>query len=294
MKLLTTPRIIGIITIAASATAYYFQLNGAIILAILGIILIISPAKHSQEMLHLCIKNFTKWKTILLTALYDAIHWMLIFGAVALFVKWEALKAASAQTAVTMTREAILKPELAAQNAQTLQGFLVYSLIGGIALLIICLIIYTISRGLIWAKIAKIKLTKKFFLKLLALNSLWWLIWLPIYVLIAIGAAKTTGAKEAFAVIFILGIYATPILHTLFTKKQQIGYSLGHGIAYSITKIHKLIVPYTYAFLINIIAYQPLRLIQNTKAFTPIAILFVVLYFAWLRTYLYEIIKQFK
>lgn len=294
MKLLAIPRIIGIITIIASAIAYYFQLSGTIISGIMGLVLIIAPAKHSQEMLHLCLKTFTKWKTLTLTALYDAIHWSLIFGAVALFVKWEALKAASAQATATLTREAILKPELAAQTANALQGFLTYTLIAGILLLIICLIIYTISRGLIWARIAKIKLTKKFFLKLLVLNSLWWLIWLPIYALIAIGAARTNGAKEAFVVLFILGIYATPILHALFTKKQRIGYSLGHGIAYSITKIHKLIIPYTYAFLINIIAYQPLRLIQNTSAFKPAAILFVVLYFAWLRMYLYEIIKQFK
>lgn len=293
MKLITAPRIIGIIAIIASAIAYYLQQQGAITAGILGLILIISPTKHAQEMLQLCIKNFIKWKTILLTALYDAIYWMLIFGAVALFVKWEAFKVKGTQAVATMTKEAILDPALAAQNAQALQGFLIYSIISAIILIIICLIIYTISRGLIWTTIAKIKLTRKFFLKLLALNSLWWLIWLPIYLLFLMAAAKA-GTKIGIMTLFFISVYFTPILQILFTKKQKIGYSLSHGIAYGITKIHKLIVPITYAVIIYIIIYQPLRLIQNTIAFKPAAILIVVLYFAWLRTYLYEIIKQFK
>ena len=193
----------------------------------------------------------------------------------------------------TLTKEAILKPEILGQNIQSLRGFVIHTITGAILLLILCLIIYTISRALIWTSISKTKLTRKFLLKFLGLNSVWWLIWLPVYVLVGTAAAQT-GIKASIVVIFIITAYFTPILHTLFTKKQLIGHSLGHGIAYGITKFYKLIVPITYALIIYIIIYQPFRLLQNTKFYQAATILLVVIYLAWLRTYLYEAIKKFE
>jgi len=287
------PRIIGIIILALAITAYFFKISGAKLLAVIGAILIISPTKHSQEMLKLCIQSIKRWKTIILTALYDAVFWLITAGILFVFIKWESLKSVQAQATIKLTSEALIQTELLQQNVSGLQSFLIYSLIAGLIVITICLAIYTISRALIWTNISKQKLTKKFFLKFLGLNAIWWLIWLPIYFLIGVAAAKA-GTKIVILLLFAITAYFTPILHTLFTKKQLIGHSLGHGIAYGITKFYKLIVPITYALIIYIIIYQPFRLLQNTKFYQAATILLVVIYLAWLRTYLYEAIKKFE
>lgn len=284
-------RIAGAIIIIISAITYFKELKGAIPLGILGIILLITPTKHAQEMLNLFIKSIKRWKTILLTALYDAIFWLLTSITILLSLKWMNVEAIQAQGKAALTSQGMINPETAAETAKALQKFIIHSIITGIILLIIILIIYTLSRGLIWTKIAKIKPNKKFFKKFLALNAIWWVIWIPIFLLI--GATAKTNIKSGITGLFIIGFYFTPIIHTAFTKKQQIKQSLKSTV-YGLTRIHKLIMPYTYAFLLYIIIYQPLRILQNTKIYQTITIILLVIYLAWLRTYLYEVIKQFK
>lgn len=284
-------KIAGAIIIIIAIISYFKELQGAIALAILGAILLITPKKHAQENLKLAIKSVKRWKTILLTAAYDAIFWLLTSATLLLALKWVNIEAITAQAKATLTPEGMINPETAAETAKALQNFIIHSIIAGIIILIIILIIYTLSRGLIWTKIAKIKPNKKFFKKFLALNAIWWAIWLPIFIIIGISAK--TNIKSAMTGLFIIGFYLTPIIHTTFTKKQQIKQSLKSTI-YGITRIHKLIIPYTYAFLAYIIIYQAFRLAQSTKYFQTITILFVVIYLAWIRTYLYEVIKQFK
>jgi hypothetical protein len=294
MKFITTPRIIGTILIIIAALSYFTGAQGAIGLGIAGIILIIAPKKHAQSMFDMLVSTFTKWKTIIITALYDALYWLLLFGAV-YFLQWQLqIKALAAQSNNLITKEAIADPELVTQSASTLQGFVYALIIGGLLAILFSLLIYSISRALIWTTITKQKLNKKFFLKFLTLNSLWWLIWLPVFAIIAVGTQASPDAKGSLVVILLLASYFTPILHTLYMQKHLIGYSIGNGIAWGIAKVHRLIVPYTFAFVIYVIAYQLFRIARDTAYVKPASMLFVVLFIAWLRIYLYGIIKDFK
>ncbi len=291
---LKIPRIIGIILLIITAITFFANKEGWFGIGIAGIILLIAPTKHSQEMFDLFTESFQKWKTILTTALYDALYWLLVIGAM-YFYQWRlTARAVALQATTTISKEALMQPETAAQGVASLQQLTFTMLGGGILLIVFCFIVYTLSRGMIWTTITKQKPNKKFFLKFLGLNAAWWVIWLTLFIMIAIGMKTSPNQKESIVTMLLVAYYFTPILHTLFTQKHLIGHSIGNAFAWGIAKVHKFIVPYTLVFIIYLIAYQAFRLFENTAFIKPVAMLFVVLFISWIRTYLYEIIKKFK
>ena len=289
-----TPRIIGILLLVIAALVYFTGTRGWVGVAILGAILIIASAAYTQKMLDLLVAALSEWKTLFITALYDAIYWMLIFGGAYLFQWRMQAKVAVAQAGTTLTKEAMANPQLTAQNAAQLQGFFFSILTGALLLLVFAFIAYTLFRGLTWTTITRQKLNKKFLKPWAGLNAVWWIIWTPIF-LIVILALKGNPLTQG-AILFLLAVasYFTVIVHTLFTQTHKIGHSLANGLGYGLSKLHLLIVPYTYAFVIYIILFQLFRLFQGTTVLRPVSMLFVVLFIAWLRIYLYHVIKQFK
>ncbi|MEM3154317.1 MAG: hypothetical protein QW165_01985 [Candidatus Woesearchaeota archaeon] len=291
-----TPRIIGGLLIIIAALAYFSKLQGWIGLGIAGIVLLAAKEAYTQKMLDTAITALARWKTLFTTALCDALYWLFVFGAV-YFFQWRLqAKATAAQTAGFVNKEALANPEIAAQSLASLQGFVSYLYIGLLVLFALVFIAYVLSRGYIWTTIARQKADKKFFGQWALLNLGWWAIWLPIFIFMLIGT-KNYGTQIAGASIaLILGVaaYFTAIMHTLYMQTRKKGYSIANGLGWGLSKLHLLIVPYTYAFVIYIVLYQIFRLFQTTAIMRPISMLFVVLFIAWLRIYLYHVIKQFK
>ena len=294
-KFFTTPRIIGVILLIIAILARYAGQQGSIGLAAAGILLLIAPSKHAQTMFDRFIQTFQNWKTIIITALYDAVYWLLIFGAV-YFLKWRVeLKVAATQASASISREALANPDLTHQTANALQNFVYYLFTSAVITLVFAFVIYTLSRSLIWTTISKQKINKKFVLKFTALNAFWWLIWLPVFLIFLIGSKESPATtKQAIGLLLTLVFYFTPIVHTLYMKKRLIGHALGNGIAWGIAKIHRFIIPYTFIFIAYVILYQLYRIAENTPWIKPASILFVVLFIAWVRTYVYEIVKEFN
>ncbi len=293
-KLLTTPRLIAIALIAIAILTYYLGKEGAITLGIVGIILIIAPTKHAQEMFDKYFETMKNWKTFVITALYEALHWLFIFGAV-YFLQWRVMtKMAIAQAQSSLTQEGMQNPVLASQTANALEGFVYFIFISAALALLFGFIVYVISRALIWTTITQQKINKKFLIKFTGLNACWWLVWLPLFALLMIGMSKQPYSKEAITVMLFIAAYFSPITHTLYMKTHKIGYSIGNGIAWGIARVHRFIVPYSYAFVTYVILYQLYRLAQTTSWIKPVSIVFVILFIAWLRIYIYEIVKEFK
>lgn len=295
-KHITIPRIIGIVLVVIAALVYYTGQQGSFGLAIAGILLIIAPTKHAQAMFDLFIQTFQNWKTIIITALYDAIYWLLVFGTV-YFLKWKVeLKVAATQAMATLSKEELLKSAAAtSQTANALESFVYFIFTSAALAFIFCFIIYALSRSLIWTTIANQKINKKFILKFTGLNALWWLIWLPLFLIVIIGSKDSpTTTKQTVTLLLLVATHFTPIVHTLYMKKHLIGHSIGNGIGWGIAKIHRFIIPYAYIFVTYVILYQVYRLAENTPWINPASMLFVVLFIAWVRTYVYEIVKEFK
>jgi hypothetical protein len=289
-----TPRIIGILLLLIATLVYLTGTRGWIGVAILGAILIAASATYTQKMLDLLIAAITEWKTLFITALYDAVYWLLVFGG-AYFFQWRMqAKVAAAQAGTTLTKEAMTSPELTAQNAAQLQQFFFSILFGALLLLVFAFIAYTTFRGLTWTTISRQKFNKKFLKPWAGLNAVWWIIWTPIFLIIILALKGSPLTQGAILFLLAAASYFTVIVHALFMQTHKIGYSLANGLGYGLSKLHLLIVPYTYAFVIYVILFQLFKLFQGTTVLRPVSMLFVVLFIAWLRIYLYHVIKQFK
>lgn len=293
MKWMTKPRIIGIILLVIALLVYFIGRQGAIPVAIAGIIIIIAPAKHANKMFDLYIENFSKWKTIIITALYEALYWLVIFGSAYFFQYLVQSKMAVSQGAA-LTREQMMNPELVTQGTAALKEFVTFLFVGGALLVIFSCIIYSISRAFIWATITNQKTNKKYLLKFTLLNIAWWAIWLPLYIILNVGLKNDPRVKESMVVLLLFGYYFSPIVHTIYTKKHLIGQSIGNGIAWGISKVHRFIIPYILIFVTYVILYQLFRLVETTAWAKAVSILFIIIFIAWARTYLYEVIKEFK
>jgi len=292
MRFTTKPRIMGLVLLVIGILGYLAQKENSILFGIAGIILLIAPTKHTSHMLELFINTFKRWKTIIITALYDALYWLFIYGTV-YFLKWQLQKAAANAQAKAFLSGAIT-PETAGPTANALQGF-VFTIFGGAALaFILCLLVYTLARGMMWSTIADKKPDKKLFIKMLGANAGWWAIWGILFLLIALGGKNNPAAQQALLGLLVIATYFTPIMHTLFIKTRQIGYSISNGIAWGIARVHKFIIPYIFALIVLLIMFQPFRLVQNTAYLQPASMLFVVIFFAWLKIYIYDIVKEFE
>ena len=292
MNFFTKPRLIGIVLVILGVLGYLAQKSNSALIAIAGIILFIAPSRHTDNMLELFISTIKAWKTIIITALYDAIYWLFVYGAV-YFTKWQLQeKVIAAQSKAVLSGS--MTPETAGATAEALQGFAI-TIFGGAAIVFaLCLIAYTLARGMIWSTITDKKPDKKLFLKFLGANAGWWIIWGLLFVIISLSGKSNPATKQALFVLLSIAVYFTPIMQTIFIKTRAIGYSVGNGIAWGIARVHRFIVPYIFALIVLVIIYQPFRLLQNTRYLMPASMLFFVLYFAWLRIYVYGVVKEFE
>jgi hypothetical protein len=292
-KHFTPTRIIGIILLIIALLVYFSKRPGTTSLAIAGLILIIAPKKYAQTVFDKYIQTFQKWKRVIITAFYDALYWLLVFGGV-YYVFWIVQAKALVIKGIGMTQEELINPAVASQSAEAIKQLAVTTVTYGAILTVLFYIAYTISRTLIWTTITEQKLNKKFFLRFAGLNGIWWTIWIPIFLALVIGLKGNPNSKDAVAALFAIASYFSPIMHTLYMKTHKTGYSIGNGIGFGFSKIHKLILPYTLVFITYIILYQAYRPFEQSVFVKPISMLFVVLFMAWVRTYQYEVIKDFK
>lgn len=298
LPLFTIPRIIGVLLAIISITLYLSSQDQWFALALAGAILLFAPRKHAKTRFDKLTDSFTHWKTILITGVYDIVYWLAVFMG-AYFLQARVQAKSLTMPSNLLTREALLNPETANVAGPLVKQFYTF-LLGIFAVyLAFIFIAYCLTRALIWSTLAKKKFTKQFLLRFSGLNAAYWGIWLiPAVLLIFIAGNAGTGKellmRSAFMLIGAGFGYFAVIVHTLYMKTHKIGHSLSHGIAWGIARLHLLVVPYTYIFLAYLIFYQAIRLLQNTAIIQPISALFVVLFIAWVRTYLYTIIKEFK
>jgi len=242
----TLPRIIGSLLIIISIIARMNRATQWAALAIAGAILLLAPTKHAKTNFDNFIKTFSSWKTIILTGFYDAIYWMLVFGGL-YFFQWRLqLKAVATQTNAILSKAALLNPATSGVTSSAIKSLYSFLIIAFISLIVYFILVYVVSRAFMWTTLAKQKLTKKWFLHFLGLNSVWWVLCSLPVIMVILGSSQVTNKALAVqgglfmsAAIFI---YFAPFLQTQFTKTHSIKKSMGHGLALGITKLYQLII----------------------------------------------------
>ena len=231
-------------------------------------------------------------KELILSFKEKKIIWAFIYDACFILIAGIILKTASKLLLQRMNALGITQVKTAdmmVQNMSVMKEFMYTAVITGIILYLLLLIIYTISRGLIWAKIMDLKLTKKYFLKFGLLSAVWITGWILAFALLV----TITNQQYYKWIMIIMGIsyiHLTTVLHHAFSHRNEIGSAAQKAFSTGLGKIHKLILPYIYIIIIFILVEQILKIImqipasQQTIQITGIAL--IILFLAWYKTYL--------
>lgn len=294
-RVVTAPRIAGVLLIAIGFLNAITSFWGAL-LAIVGLIIILLPTEYAKTQFDQFTSSFSSWKKILLTGLvFDFALLLLIASAGFLYQSTLTSTVNELQSGMTYSKEVFASPELTNTAAQGVQKLVFTFAIGFAAFIVIGLLAYTIFRLLSWFTIANQKLSKQAFFKFLGLNSIWWLIWLIVLGIVGFSVGRDPSGRFTLLIILFIAGYFTMLVHALFAKTQRIGYSLSNGVSFGIGKIHRLLIPASFV----LIAFYIIRFgMFYVLGFIPsiigevIKALLLILFFAWLRIYLYPIIAD--
>ena len=171
-----------------------------------------------------------------------------------------------------------------------LKGFLFIFILVTILLFIVIFLLACIFKSLIWLKITEKKLNKTFLKKFIITKLIWNLIWLIPIVLLFLLLKKSLIAP--FLVIMaLLIIHFTNILYIKFNNKLR---SIKEVFKLGTKKIHLFILPYIViilGFLIVIQLYWIYRFLPESLQGVISAIILLI-YIAFSRIYLYNVVKE--
>lgn len=239
-------------------------------------------------------------KELILSFKEKKIIWAFVYDVCFILIAGIILKTASKLLLQRMNALGILQaktPEMLVQNMGVMQQFMYTTIITAIILYLVLLVIYTISRGLIWAKIMNLKPTKKYFLKFGLLSLVWITGWLLAFTLL-VTITNQQYYKWIMIIMGIAYIHLTTVLHHAFSYKNEIGTAVQKAFSTGIGRIHQLIFPYIYIIIIFILTEQILtRTMQipvSIQVMQIIGIALILLFLAWHKTYLNKAIIKLE
>lgn len=186
-----------------------------------------------------------------------------------------------------------LEPQQLEQTADTMLNSLIFFYTSIIIFIILAILIWSIFEGIMWNLIAKTKTTFRFLSKFFILNLIILIIWIiPASIIFVI--FKQNLIPYALAVLLLIMGYFTMISYALFVKNQKI-LSLLRGFSLGFSKIMLF-----YAFMIGILIFLIISAAVGLLIFLPIYIstviysLFILIFLAILRSFIFEIINDIK
>ena len=188
-----------------------------------------------------------------------------------------------------LTQEAIMKAtevELQLFYSQ-LRNLVIAAVVGIAALLLIALLAWSLSRGLIYTKLLKKKFTSKYFKKFIGLNLVLGIALLVITPFLAT-LLKVQLIYLSLAILLIIA-YFTTMIYIQFTKNNLIFASIGDGLSFGAKNILKLIIP---IILIIIVGYILMKVSYNLPEISFAPLILVAAYMAWLRIYFINKVNQ--
>ena len=223
--------------------------------------------------------------------LYDLLFWLSIFFSLAFVGK--VLQSKSLELA-GFDFENLLGLPQSELNAllSSLKGFL-YSLLGAIILFILVLFLaICIFKGMIWLTVARKKIKLGFIMRFIVLNLVWFLLWIIPTIIIILLMRKNLIAPFLTIVMLLLWHF-TNLLYIIFLDKEKIS-AIKKAFSIGIKKIYLFAVPYLVLLLVFIIisfVFSPLSYLpENLSA--VISAIGILIYTAWIRIYIYLIVKN--
>ena len=124
----------------------------------------------------------------------------------------------------------------------TLKGFVVFVILTAILFILLTILSWSITQGIIYDILAKKKLSIKYLEKFLLLNMVWFIPWLIIFFIMLLGH-KSTYVIPTFYILVLIFMHFSFILYVLFAKENKIR-QIKKALKIGITKIHLFILPF--------------------------------------------------
>ncbi len=285
-------KLIGVALVILAVVAYYGkEIIGAVISVVAALVLLFASKDASQKNLQKFVNSFSFKKEFFLIVLYDALFYLSVF-LIALIFSF-LLKFQMEKLGLTNLGGLNLADQQVIQSNVNLAQVLIASMIVYFVLfLLIALISYSFFKGIVWLTMLNKKPSFGYFKKFFLTNLIWWGVWIIPAVLALFGLKQ-----EYFTLVFVLEailyFHLTSILHLSFAKSQDIKRSFSKILPVGFGKIHHFIIPYVYALIVYIVLSQIFRIIpQQQRVVLSTAILLALLYLAWFRNYVKEVIPQ--
>ncbi len=163
-----------------------------------------------------------------------------------------------------------------------LNSFMAVFIASVLLMIIIILAAWSFSRGLIYTKILKKKLTLKYFLKFMLLNLIIGIIFLLLLASFSV-FIKVSSFKILLVISALITVYLLTFTYIYFTKNNQIFYALGKSIQ-AVPKIKTLFIPCLLILAVFIILTAIFSLLKITLS-PYIALLILTAFLTWARLY---------
>lgn len=288
-------KFVGLV-LAALAVLSYLSGYPWWLAAFSALVLLLAPSAVGKRQIDLFLETFKEGKKIVMMMLFDGLCWgaVVLLGAIAGYLT--KAKLAGMFAGDTVTKEAMLNPAIAAQNASAIQG-LVWLMIGSAVLFIISsLVIYSVLRLLSWSQLTGKSVTKNTILQFIKLNAIWWLVLaFPGGIAVAVAQKQPAAAFILLCFVFIAAHF-TLFIHSFFMQNHSVSSSLGKGIGLGISKIGQVMVPYALCIIpILLLWYLQVALHPLALPISQIvSVIFWLGFFAFIRAYLYPQIIALK
>lgn len=288
-EIVTMPRIIGtVLVIIAVLVSIMQQSVDALIIAIPGLILLLTPNKSAKEQFKEFINSLRLKKEYAWIMFIDAMCWVLC--ALLSFGLYAFLKS-NIEKLRTIPLETSLNPAMLSAYNDVLQSFFINAIIALVVFYLLALIAYSISRGMIWLVLLKKQARTQFFMRLGLLNLIWCTIWVFIAGFFFATMKSSLAIIALFAIIAILYIHLTTVLHYSYTKNNTFRDAFKDAFGIGIGSLARFVQPYCYIFIIYALLSQIPWIMQGKM---QVAITYVLLFafMAWYRIYMRNTLRR--
>ena len=284
------PRIFGIFMLliaffnyAAVGFSFY-----TIISIIVGLLFLVWNSKDLKNDFDVFISSFSRGQKIILVVFYELLFVLLFYTSTLLFSPlFKHLDVLGAE----INKQASLapSPETASIVNQLINQVLTRYFLILLAFLIIGFVLYTSFRSLVWSIILDKKNNKQVILRFFKVNSIWWVLFLVIGLLLILVSKNEFIPYIGPLLIIAYAHFTTPLFYYVLTKNKVKDV---FSTAFSVTtiNINKLIIPYCFAIVVFFIISYPFStsLVAglSIKTFQTISVIISIFYFTWLNNFM--------
>lgn len=288
---LSIPRIIGALSALIGVLAWVQgqRIQGALLL-IAGLLLVL--AKKNKGLAHWAefVHSWQLGKKLLVIALLDALFWLalgLLSGIAGILLR----KQVEALRALNLNSPALLSPGVADAGIATFKNAYATSLATLAVFVLLAIIAYALSRGMIWLTILNQEPRLVFFRKFFLLNIIWLLGVLAVFLFVGLAITPAVAAV-LFLLLGLLFIHLTTVLHYCFVRVRNIRKALSDAFRIGLGKMGRFVHAYCYVLLAYVIVSQVFRFARGDKFLIGISFIILLLFMAWYRLYLGSILKR--